>query len=64
MTDAAPWLGDADIASRFPGWEIERRADGLLHAWLAGTNPPLIISGTDEASLREQIRAAALGDLK
>jgi len=51
---------DPDLAARFPGWEIEHGADGLLHTWLIGTDPPLIVSGKDEASLRDQIRAAAL----
>lgn len=64
MTDAGPWQGDAGLAARFPGWEIERRADGLPHAWLVGTNPPLVVSGADEATLRDQIRAAALDDLQ
>jgi hypothetical protein len=64
MTGAEPQPGDAGLAARFPGWDIERRADGLLHAWLVGTNPPLIVSGKDEAGLRDEIRAAALGDLQ
>jgi len=51
---------DQDSAARFPGWEIEKRDDGLIHAWLIGTDPPLIVSGKDEADLRDQIRSAAL----
>jgi hypothetical protein len=52
-----------DLSDRFPGFDVERGPDGLLHAWLAGTDPPLIVTGKDEADLRDQIRAVALGDL-
>jgi hypothetical protein len=52
---------DPDLAARFPGWDIKQDADGLISAWLVGTDPPLILSAKDEAGLRDQIRAAALG---
>src|SRR6266699_2716220 len=51
---------DPDIAAQFPGWEIERRSDGLLHAWLAGTDPRLVVTGEDTAALRDQIMSIAL----
>lgn len=54
---------DPELSARFPGWDIERGTDGLLHAWLVGTDPPLVVSGEDEESLRDQIRAIALGSL-
>jgi len=54
---------DPHTAGRFPGWEIERGTDSPLHAWLAGTDPPLVVCGEDEASLRDQIRAVALRGL-
>jgi len=57
MTGKRP---DPDPAALFSGWEVKQRADGLLHAWLIGTDPPLIVTGKDEASLRDQIKAAAL----
>jgi hypothetical protein len=52
---------DPDLAARFPGWDIKQGADGSIRAWLVGTDPPLILSAKDEAGLRDQIRAAALG---
>jgi len=60
MTSHHPQPEDPDITDRFPGWEIERGTDGLLHARLAGTDPPLVVSGENETSLRDQIRAIAL----
>lgn len=30
-----------------------------MHAWLFGTDPPLVVSGEDETGLRDQIRAMA-----
>jgi hypothetical protein len=60
MTGECPRPEDLGLAARFPGWQIERGAGGLLHAWLVGTDPPLVVSGPDEADLRDQIRAIAL----
>jgi len=64
MTGQNPRSADPDLADRFPGWEIERGTDGLLHAWLVGTDPPLVVSGQGEASLRDQIRDVALRGLQ
>jgi hypothetical protein len=38
---------DPDLAAQFRGWEIERGTDGLMHAWLVGTDPPLVVSSED-----------------
>ena len=63
MTGQCPGPADAGLADRFPGWEIELGTDGLLHAWLAGTDPPLVVCAADEADLRDQIRIIALGEM-
>jgi len=60
MTGQRPRSADPDIAAQLPGWEIKRGNDGLMHAWLVGTDPPLVASGEDETDLRDQIRAIAL----
>lgn len=60
MTNQWPLSADLERAVRLPGWDVERGADGLLHAWLVGTDPPLIVRSEDEAGLREEIRSIAL----
>ena len=60
MTSQSPRSADLELAARFPGWDVERGADGLLHAWLVGTDPPLVVRSADEAGLRKEIRSIAL----
>ena len=60
MTGQLPRAADADLAARFPGWDIMLETDGSLHAWLVGTDPPLVLRGADEQGLRDQIRITAL----
>jgi hypothetical protein len=40
MTSQHSSPDDPELADRFPGWQIEQGADGMLHAWLIGTEPP------------------------
>jgi hypothetical protein len=59
MISQWPQSADLDLADRFPGWDVERRTDGL-HAWLVGTDPPLVVRSEDEESLRDEIRSITL----
>ena len=44
-------------------WQLSVEQDGQLTAMLAGSEPPLTVSGESLASLRSQIRAVTLRGL-
>jgi hypothetical protein len=45
-----------------PGWEIWRRDDGVLCAWLVGARPPIVLYGGTPAELAEAIDRETTGD--
>jgi hypothetical protein len=47
----------ASLFGHFPGWEIWRRPDGVICAWLVGTSPPLLLRDTDVGRLAQAIEA-------
>jgi hypothetical protein len=46
----------------YPGWEVWKRADGVLCAWHVGTVPPVVVRSLTVTGLREQLAARAGGD--
>ncbi len=58
-------FGDRDaqiraIGEEFPGWEAwQSLVNGLWHARLVGSTPPVMMHGESPEDLREQIRARA-----
>jgi hypothetical protein len=45
------------IAEEFPGWDAwQGLVNGLWHARLVGTTPPVMVHGETPADLRELIR--------
>jgi hypothetical protein len=47
----------SSLFGHFPGWEIWIRADGVICAWLVGSQPPLLLRDTDAGRLAEAIKA-------
>jgi hypothetical protein len=49
----------AKLAGEFDGpWEIWRRDDGIICAWLVNTNPPLLVRAATIDELREVMKQA------
>ena len=47
----------AAIGDEFPGWEAwQGLVNGLWHARLAGSTPPVMVHGESPGDLREEIR--------
>jgi hypothetical protein len=50
------------ISHEFPGWEAwQGLVNGLWHARLVGSTPPLMVHGESPDDLREQIRSRMAG---
>ncbi len=48
------------ISQEFPGWEAwQGLINGLWHARLIGSTPPVMVHGESPGDLREQIRSRA-----
>ena len=53
MTGDDPTLADVD--ARFPRWEVWRGIDGLFHARIKGSTPPVLVRGESPDDLADQI---------
>jgi hypothetical protein len=50
------------IGEEFPGWEAwQGLVNGLWHARLAGSTPPVMVHGDSPADIREAIAGLARG---
>jgi hypothetical protein len=43
------------LAAEWPGWRIWRRGDGVVCAWLLGTQPPHLLRAATAGELRKAI---------
>jgi hypothetical protein len=52
----------AILRRAYPGWEVWRRADGVLCAWHVGVIPLVVVRSLTVTGLREQLEARTEGE--
>ena len=50
-----------DVARQYPRWRLWQGVSGTLYAHLRHSSPPIVVRGSNPASLREKIRHAETG---
>jgi hypothetical protein len=60
VTGPEPSDDAGNPASQGPHWEMRVEDDGTLTAILAGTYPPLTVTGTDLKTLRKNVKAIVM----